>query len=603
MRTALQRVFLFALAVLLAGLLAMPADAQNPRNDNPSFAPTCHATSGLARGFDEMVEGSAWTCKDIDWRAHEPVAWLRFDRERWAGEERPRYFFSRNARHETISFAALDADGTLRTLEWQEADAKPFAAGPVFQLELPEIRAETVALIARIERPHSVPLLTEARLTFYSEDGDWSKLEMMILACVVGMLILPLFFDLTFFIVLRERFIVLHAMMVVAMIGYTLFAGGLIALGFGLSMRFIAIVTPLLWAIGCGISALFLASFLEKGAQSPLMRRLTILVGWWTILVPGSLALQLHATQSFGDRLYFLSFVPIIALFTAALIEALWRGSRSARFIAFSWTPIILASIERFMRGTAVYVGPSSLDQAIYVAVALEVMVMSLAIGDRFLAIRRERDAALTEARMLEQLSDHDPLTGLLNRRGFEAKFPQLVAEGFGTFALVDLDRFKTVNDTLGHQAGDAALVACAQALRGGSDPDLVAARLGGEEFVVLLRGENARQRAEALRQSIPLRMTAQVDGLQAPITASMGIVEMPVHSRLRMSFDDLYARADLLMYEAKANGRNRMTYERVTLFENPAAAAMPPASGNGPGKERRGRDRRAGDQSQRASG
>ncbi|MEO1488340.1 MAG: diguanylate cyclase [Pseudomonadota bacterium] len=556
------------LACLLVNLLGSPAFAH--AQFTPSFAPACHAASGLDRSFEEMADRSAWSCTEEGWRADQPVAWLRFDREAWDGEERPRYFFSRIARFQSISFASLDADGTLRTLARSEADGEPFGAGPVFQLALPEVKAETRAVLVRIERPHSIPLLTEARLSFLPEDGDWSQVEVMILAFVMGMLVLPLFFDISFYIVLRERFVVTHAVMVIAMMGYVLFAGGLISVFVTLPLVIMAIAAPLLWALGVGMSAMFLAEFLEDSAQSPFMRRLTLATALWAIFVPGFFALQWHSTQAFDDRAYFYTFMPVIAIITAAVAEAVWRGSRSARFIAVAWAPIIIASIERMLRGLGVYVGPSSLDQMMYIATGIEVIVVSLAIADRFLAIRRERDEARTEARMLEQLSERDPLTGLMNRRALEARFTELRARGFDTFALVDLDRFKQVNDVHGHLMGDAALIACAEALRGNQLRDHVAARLGGEEFVVLLRGEGTIERAEGLRQAIPLRIASEVPGLSMPVTASMGVVEVPCHERSMLSFDEFYGRADALMYEAKASGRNRILYERMTVFETP---------------------------------
>jgi diguanylate cyclase (GGDEF)-like protein len=208
-----------------------------------------------------------------------------------------------------------------------------------------------------------------------------------------------------------------------------------------------------------------------------------------------------------------------------------------------------------------------------FVATGVEVVVISLAIADRFFAIRNERDAALTEARMLEQISTRDSLTGLMNRRAIEARFDELLDQGFDTFALVDLDRFKAINDLHGHQVGDAALIACANAIRSANDRDLIAVRLGGEEFVVLLRGPRSLERAEALRQAIPMRIAQDVPGLELPVTASMGVIMLSQAARHAMQFAEFYARADALMYEAKASGRNRLAYERVTVFSQPPAA------------------------------
>ncbi|WP_066529109.1 diguanylate cyclase [Erythrobacter sp. CCH5-A1] len=554
-------------AAMLVLLAARPAAADD--RAVLTHAPACHAATGLKTGLDAMRPRAGWGCDDTGWRADVPAVWLRFEADSWKNAALPRHFFSRNARFTSITFHAIDADGAVRSLRLGEADGRPFAAGPVFQLPLPDITAKTTTLIARIEAPHSVPLLTEARITHDAGKADWSQVDMMLLAFVAGMLMLPLLFDISFFVVLRERFVVLHAAMVSAMMIYVLTAGGLASAFVTLPVAAMAVTGALSWAVGVGISALFLANFLERGAQSPIMRQITIATGWFTMIVPGFFALQLDVTQRFDDVGYFVTFIPAIIVISGAVIEAGLRGSRSARYIAVAWAPIILASIERLLRGLGWHTGPSSLDQMLYFAVGIEVVVISLAIADRFLALRRERDAALTEARMLEQLSARDSLTGLMNRRGIEARFEELLVQGFDTFALVDLDRFKTINDVHGHQVGDAALVACASAIRSSGDRDAVAVRLGGEEFVVLLRGPRPVERAEALRQAIPMRIAKEVPGLDRPVTASMGVVVLADANANKMGFAEFYARADALMYEAKASGRNRLCYERLTVFRS----------------------------------
>jgi diguanylate cyclase (GGDEF)-like protein len=554
-------------AAMLVLLAARPALADN--HSVATHAPACHTATGLKTGLDAMRPRAGWTCDDSGWRSDVPAVWLRFEAASWQNGELPRHFFSRTARFKSITFHAIDTDGAVRSLKLTEADGQPFAAGPVFQLPLPKITPETTTLIARIEAPHSVPLLTEARVTRDPGLADWSPIDMMLLAFVAGMLVLPLLFDISFYVVLRERFVVLHAAMVTAMMTYVLTAGGLAAAFVTLPVAVMAVVGPLAWAIGVGISALFLANFLERAAQSWTMRQITITTGWFTMIVPGFFALQLDATQRFYDVGYFITFMPAIIVISAAVIEAMARGSRSARFLAIAWAPIIIASVERLLRGLGSHVAPSSHDQMLYVAVGIEVVVISLAIADRFLALRRERDAALTEAKMLEQISARDSLTGLMNRRAIEARFDELLKQGFDTFALVDLDRFKTINDVHGHQVGDAALIACASAIRASGDRDAVAVRLGGEEFVVLLRGPRPLERAEALRQAIPMRIAKEVPGLDMPVTASMGVVMLADADASKMVFAEFYARADALMYEAKASGRNRLCYERLTVFRS----------------------------------
>ena len=153
-------------------------------------------------------------------------------------------------------------------------------------------------------------------------------------------------------------------------------------------------------------------------------------------------------------------------------------------------------------------------------------------------------------------------MTGLNNRRGIEERFEDLRRAGFDTLAVIDLDHFKRVNDVCGHSVGDRVLAATGLALR--EDADLCAWRLGGEEFLLLLRGRNTLARAEGRRQAITSRVSALVPGLPAPVTASMGLVELPRGAILATGSAELDARADWLLYEAKRNGRNRTVSEKL---------------------------------------
>ena len=560
--------WLWIAAALMALGLSAPAAAAHRNGE--VVTSRCHAHSDADRTAEAMIAARAWNCTGAGWKADAPVAWLRFDATDWRGGQVPQHFFTRTARHQTITIYALDRGGVLRGQSFAESDGRAFAGGPVFRLPLPAITPATEAVLVRIDRPHSIPLLTEAGLAVYPKDAARSLEEMMLLALVLGMLVLPLLFDVSFYLVLRERFVVFHAVMVVSMMGYVLFAGGVIAVIASLPVAFLAIMAPLCWAFGCGSALLFLSEFLERGALSHAMQRFTFWAGCWTIAVPGFFAFQFHATQAFDDTGYFLTITPAAIIVSLALVHAILRGSSSAKFVAAAWFPLILTSIERLGRGLGLYAGPASLDLMMFAATGIEVVLISLAIADRFFAIRNERDAALTEARMLEQISTRDSLTGLMNRRAIEARFEELLAQGFDTFALVDLDRFKAINDLHGHQVGDAALIACASAIRPGNDRDSIAVRLGGEEFVVLLRGERTLERAEALRQAIPMRIAQDVPGLELPVTASMGVIVMSQANRHAMQFAEFYARADALMYEAKASGRNRLAYVRLTVFSEP---------------------------------
>jgi diguanylate cyclase (GGDEF)-like protein len=172
----------------------------------------------------------------------------------------------------------------------------------------------------------------------------------------------------------------------------------------------------------------------------------------------------------------------------------------------------------------------------------------------------------LTALRLAGDLRDRlhaeasrDPLTGLLNRRGFDEAVAGLARGGPMAVLVCDIDHFKRVNDRLGHDAGDLVLRAAADVLRGLAEelPAALLARFGGEEFVVALPGDNldnARAAADKARQ----RLAAETQGPVA-VTASFGVASA---ARFDGDMSALIARADAALYRAKEDGRNRVVVD-----------------------------------------
>jgi diguanylate cyclase (GGDEF)-like protein len=161
-----------------------------------------------------------------------------------------------------------------------------------------------------------------------------------------------------------------------------------------------------------------------------------------------------------------------------------------------------------------------------------------------------------------------DALTGIYNRGWFNTHMSEVQAisrindQEFGV-AIIDIDRFKLVNDTHGHQAGDHVLREVAQALNGVTRQDETIARYGGEEFVLLL--ENACQQGmavvgERLRSQVEAA-TIEFEGKSIPVTVSVGIAHGYPWQNANFS-QELFARADAALYEAKHNGRNRVVLD-----------------------------------------
>jgi diguanylate cyclase (GGDEF)-like protein len=150
-----------------------------------------------------------------------------------------------------------------------------------------------------------------------------------------------------------------------------------------------------------------------------------------------------------------------------------------------------------------------------------------------------------------------DPLTGLPNRRGFDEVFTLITATA-GALVYCDIDHFKNLNDTLGHPAGDAALVHFARILREQIRTGDVAGRIGGEEFAVWLP-ETGLDLGARIAERIRLKLGTTAwdwQGRNWPLSASFGVSSCPDTSS---SLDNLPAQADAALYVAKRSGRNRV--------------------------------------------
>jgi diguanylate cyclase (GGDEF)-like protein/PAS domain S-box-containing protein len=175
------------------------------------------------------------------------------------------------------------------------------------------------------------------------------------------------------------------------------------------------------------------------------------------------------------------------------------------------------------------------------------------------------RNAALVER--LEQQALSDSLTGLANRRAFDNEGPTIMARAkrHGTpvaVAIADIDHFKQINDRYGHVAGDQVLKEIGAVLaRAARSTDFVA-RIGGEEFGLLLPDatkEQAEQVAERIRQQVEATTVWAPDGEHIRVTISIGLSAVDPTGYI----DDALAHADIALYQAKYLGRNRVQVKR----------------------------------------
>jgi len=221
--------------------------------------------------------------------------------------------------------------------------------------------------------------------------------------------------------------------------------------------------------------------------------------------------------------------------------------------------------------------------EALYLAILLTwltcasaaVTVQLIRLRRQHLAQAREIQNLMAQSQLvhaerdeLARLTTVDPLTGVLNRRGIEAAIADLAGRSDTTaLILLDLDHFKRINDQHGHEAGDRVLqlagAVLAQAVRAGD----VVGRWGGEEFLVVSIGceaRHAQKLAEKLRQRV--ESTSFSARRQIPVTVSVGVALLEPAG----DFTEAFRRADAAMYQAKARGRNRVALDPAL---NPAPA------------------------------
>ncbi|MCJ8141366.1 GGDEF domain-containing protein [Ancylobacter sp. A5.8] len=284
----------------------------------------------------------------------------------------------------------------------------------------------------------------------------------------------------------------------------------------------------------------------------------------------------------------------MMALVMGCAVHELWRG-RAERMIARTAAiavivghmclvllrPLIVGDVGDNTSRTGMLLRDPYLAWYTHEWLAF-LMIMSFTV---VALVRERRELSLQHASMI------DELTGLLNRRGFMARSVQVCHPG-GMVALLalDLDRFKAVNDRHGHAGGDRLLVLFADVLRATVRAGDIVARIGGEEFGVLMPdagAEAALAGAERIRQVF--RHNAHrlgMEGIDGTVSIGVACGEMPPGG-FPDSVGPLMARADIALYRAKALGRNR-----VELFEAADSATVVPISPSGafPRQDRRAR-------------
>lgn len=390
---------------------------------------------------------------------------------------------------------------------------------------------------------------------------------------------------------------------------YLWMGGGALAMGFGVwSMHFIgmlALELPLelgydlgltLWSLlvailSCGF-ALWLVSQPSLPALQLLLGALIMGAGISAMHYSGMAALKMHPGIDYDPTLFGLSLVIAVGASAAALSIAfrlrkqtpyvrLIRGGASVvmglAIVGMHYTGMAAANfpVGSFCGALVDGLSGKGLDNLVLVS-SLAVLVIAL-LTSIFDARLDARTAALADSltlanEELTQLALHDTLTGLPNRILLADRISQAmakVAEQGGCFSLmfIDLDGFKPVNDAFGHHVGDRLLREVALRLREQLRSQDTLARIGGDEFVLLVRLTEPDDAPQvATRQVSLLAKSFRVDEHDLQISASIGIALYPGNGQ---TAEELLMNADAAMYHAKGGGKNGYSFFDVSMNTN----------------------------------
>ena len=425
--------------------------------------------------------------------------------------------------------------------------------GAIFEFPIPTHAAPLTGItIAVKDSENWRGVVLNAHLLRASQSYRVQSWLVALYASFAGLTLALLAYNLALWSVLRHKFQLSYSAMVGALMAYTFSSSSVAMLVIpALTDNGRVRLNYLFLAIAAVASIRFMADFFGPQVFGPKLRKAANAVCSAT-LVSAIAFVLLAPWQGFWlDRLYF--FCSTAALLLAVpIIIAAWRaGVRNLGLFAIAWSAPVVASVARAGYGLGLISYSFWLDNANLISLSLESLLSTMLIVARLRELSSERDRAQAGEQSALRLANSDPLTGLLNRRAF-------IQYAIGRTAphrllLVDIDRFKAINDRIGHAAGDDVLREVSKAIQDCRPPDSLAVRLGGEEFALLIPLRHQSQCPpdrvlEAVRQrAMPMNWQ---------VTISLGYADGRVTTE-----DDwkrLYRLADSALYRAKADGRDR---------------------------------------------
>jgi diguanylate cyclase (GGDEF)-like protein len=451
-----------------------------------------------------------------------------------------------------VALYALYGDGKIVAVAFdQQGLSRHLQLGAILAQALPERPSPLIRLLWHVEGAANLRgIVCAARIATPAQSIRSNLLLSAVYAAFAGLCLALLFYHLALWAVLRHRFQLTYCAMVLGLLLYAFSTSGALVwawpeLANNDRIRF----NYLTLGLSTVAALAFARLFFEPHVFAPWLSRLFAIAGAAMTVAAFGYGLFGQYDIWLVDRFFSLALIGQVAV----IVPMLWRAWRLRSnylwLFALSWGAPILFACLRVASGFGLVAWSFWLDNSTILMMALEALLSSLAIAYRIRVLSHERDMALEGEIAARLLADTDPLTGLLNRRAFLAS--AIGRTGEHVLMIVDLDHFKLVNETIGHDGGDEVLRVVARTLQPAVPPDALVARIGGEEFAIVLPLDCPVEARDILDQLRAARMPYDV-----AVTASIGRCSGALLAET--DWKALYGCADRALFDAKLAGRDR---------------------------------------------
>lgn len=386
-----------------------------------------------------------------------------------------------------------------------------------------------------------------------------SGMKYLAIYCVLGGVVFALLvFNFSLFMVLRAPFLLIYCVtaMLTLIVGAS-WSGAIFTIFPRLNPT--ALISLMLLCTSTMMLSVtfFMLGFIERRVTSRPLAKFTIIAGLIGLMSSIIRVIDLRFAWRLIDAITYGSMVAVLVGITLTAAIGWARGSRCARNYLIAWSiPFLLAMLRSFWALGFIEQGTLMVEISPLVLMALEALMSAIAVGWRIGSVRGERDEAWAMQERFRQIADVDALTGLLTRRAFLHRVEGRADRSKPIrLILIDIDRFKLVNDRHGHQVGDDVLMMVAHVLRQTASDNALVGRLGGEEFAVIIEAEPVDAAADRLCNAV----AAAATGSGISVTISAGVADAIVWDEA--DWRSVYNAADQALYRSKNGGRNRVSH------------------------------------------